>query len=254
MSNIFQTFFFRPLYNGLIFLFNTLPFFDAGVIVILFTILVKLALFPLSKKSVVAQMEMKSIEPDLVAIKEKYKTNKQEQARKTMELYKEKNINPFSSIFLILIQLPIVFALYFIFLRSGLPEINDSLLYSFISHPPSIKIMFLGLIDISQKSYILAFLAGVSSFLQIRYSVPPYKKTDTSKRSFQSDLARSMNIQMRYFFPIIVFFISYNISGAIALYWVTSNLFTLGQEFWVRKNFKSKEPVIGQNQLKVPTA
>jgi len=216
---------------------NLLPFFDAGVLVIIFTIIVKLAIFPLSKKAVVAQMEMRSLEPELNAIREKYKTDKTEQATKTMALYKEKKINPFSSILVIFIQLPIIFALYFVFLRSGLPDINQGLLYSFVSHPTQINMDFLGLINITQKSVFLALLAGISSFYQIRFSIPPMKKSESKEKSFKDDLARSMNTQMRYVFPVIVLFISYSISGVIALYWTTSNLFTLGQEYFIKKKF-----------------
>lgn len=213
---------------------DILPWLDAGVIIVIFTLVVKFALYPLSKKAVVAQIEMKTIEGDLRAIREKYKDDKQEQARKTMDLYKEKKINPFSGIFVILLQLPIIFALYYVFLRSGLPEINADLLYSFVSRPESIDMNFLGLINITGKSLLLALLAGLSSFFQIRASVPAYSGPQ-KKGNFQDDLARSMNIQMRYVFPIIVFFISYQISGVIALYWFTSNIFTLVQERFLRK-------------------
>ncbi|TAL48817.1 YidC/Oxa1 family membrane protein insertase [Patescibacteria group bacterium] len=237
ISSLFRTFFFQPLYNAFIVLFDFFPWLDAGVLVILFTLLVKLALFPLSRKAITAQLSMKQIEPELTQIREKYK-DKQEQARRTMDLYKTKKVNPFSSIFVIFIQLPIVLALYFVFLRSGLPAVNETLLYSFVPRPENINMAFLGLIDIAGKNYLLALLAGVSSFFQIRFSVQPHKPSTV--RSFRDDLARSMNIQMRYVFPIIVFFISYNISGAVALYWFTSNLFTLGQELVVRKKLKSQ--------------
>lgn len=238
MSGIFNTFVYKPLYNGLIVLFDLFPWLDAGVIVILFTVLIKFLLFPLSKKAVITQVEIRKIEPELNKIKEKYKEDRQEQARKTMDLYKERQINPFSSIFLILIQLPIIFGLYFVFLKSGLPEINASLLYSFIPSPSSVDMNFLGFVDISQKSYLLALLAGISSFFQIRFSVPAYKPSNDSTPSFKNELARSMNVQMRYVFPVIVFFISYTISGVIALYWFTSNVFTLGQEVFIRRNRK----------------
>jgi YidC/Oxa1 family membrane protein insertase len=241
MGAIFHTVLYQPLYNAFIFLFDVLPWFDAGVLVVVFTILVKLVIFPLSRKAVSAQMELKSVEPELAAIREKYKTDKKEQAKRTMDLYKEKKINPFSGIIVVLIQLPIIFALYYVFLRSGLPKLNDGLLYSFIARPENINMNFLGLINITHKSYVLALLAGITSFFQIRFSVPAYKKSGDSGKSFKDDLAKSMNTQMRYVFPIIVLFISYSISGVVALYWTTSNLFTLGQEFVIRKKFKQKE-------------
>jgi YidC/Oxa1 family membrane protein insertase len=238
MSSFFHTLFYQPLYNGLILLMDALPWFDAGVIIVLFTLLVKFALLPLSKKAVVAQIEMKRIEPELKKIKEKYKDDSQEQARRTMALYKERKINPFSSLVTTLIQLPIIFALYFVFLRSGLPVVNESLMYSFTPTPHTINMIFLGLINISNKSAILAVLAGLSSFFQIRFSMPAYKPSE-GPASFKDDLSRSMNLQMRYIFPVIIFFISLKISGAVALYWVTSNLFTLAQEFFVLRKLRA---------------
>ena len=251
-SYIYNSLIYQPLYNGLVFLMDIIPWADAGIAIIVLTLIVKLILFPLSKKAITTQLRMKGVEPELALIKEKYKEDKQEQARQTMGLYKKQGINPFSSILLIFIQLPVIFALYKVFLSSGLPSINTDLLYHFISVPAIVNIKFLNLIDIAGKSLILAIIAGVSTYIQIRFSLPPKPKvapatgsvptpTSTSKTSsFKDDLARSMNIQMRYIFPVLAFFISWSISGAIALYWITSNIFTIGQEIVIRRGFKSK--------------
>lgn len=241
MSSIFHTVLYQPLYNAFITLVAFLPWFDAGVLVIIFTALVKLVIFPLSKKAVSAQMELKAIEPELAAIREKYKDDKQEQAKRTMLVYQEKKINPFSSIVVVLIQLPIIFALYYVFLRSGLPALNEGLLYAATPRPGALNMNFLGIINITHKSVFLALLAGVTSFFQIRYSVPAYKKDTTKTPTFTDDLAKSMNTQMRYVFPFIVVFISYSISGVVALYWATSNVFTLGQEMVIRKRYKNNQ-------------
>jgi YidC/Oxa1 family membrane protein insertase len=238
MSFLFNTFFYQPLYNGLIFLMDLLPFFDAGIIVILFTIIIKFILFPLSKKASITQMAMKEIEPDLAAIKIEHKDNKEIIARKTLELYRDKKINPFSSVLVILIQLPIIFALYFVFLRSGLPVLNGDLLYSFVPRPSDIDMNFLGIFDITKKSIALAFLAGASSFLQMRVAAPMLpmgNQKPGARPTFKDELARSMSIQMKYVFPVIVFFISFTISGVVALYWFTSNVFTIFQEKALRK-------------------
>jgi YidC/Oxa1 family membrane protein insertase len=234
MHYLYTTFVFNPLYNGLIMLADLLPFLDAGVIIILFTILVKLVLFPLSKKAVRTQAMMKMVEPELAAVKEKYKDDKQRQAMETMKLYKEKEINPFSSIFLLLIQLPIIFALYRVFYSTGFSTPDVSLLYSFVKVPAAINTMFLGLIDVTQKSAVLAVLAAVSQYFQIKFSVPkPAAKT--GKGGFQEDFARTMHVQMKYVFPVMILFISYNVAAALAIYWITSNLFMIGQELYIRK-------------------
>ena len=235
MSFLYHTFFFDPLYNLLIFLFKVFPWADAGVVVIILTILVRLILFPLSRKAVLTQVKMAEIGPQRAEIKEKYKGKAEEQAKLTLALYKEKGVNPFSGILVIIIQIPIIFALYQIFLH--FPEVNAELLYSFVSDPGKINTAFLGLFDITSKNIILALLAAVSTYFQFLSSmkgqVPP------KGNSFGDNLTRSMQTQMKYFFPVIVFFISYNISGVIALYWLVTNLFTIGQELFVRKNIKT---------------
>jgi YidC/Oxa1 family membrane protein insertase len=234
MGYLYTTFIYNPLYNGLILLADSLPFLDAGILIILFTVLVKLVLFPVSKKAVRTQAMMKLVEPELKAIKEKYKDDKQQQAVETMKLYKEKQVNPFSSIFLLLIQLPIIFALYRIFYSAGFSTIHTDILYSFVGIPAHINTIFLGIVDVTQKSIVLAVLAAVSQYFQIKLSVPVTTKK-TEGGGFQEDLARNMQVQMKYIFPVMIFFISYNIASAIALYWITSNLFTIGQELYIRK-------------------
>jgi YidC/Oxa1 family membrane protein insertase len=239
ISSFFTTVFYQPLYNGLIYLITLLPFFDAGVIVILFTVIVKLVMFPLSIKATRAQMEMKEIEQDLKRIKEQYK-DKEEQNKKTLELYKEKNINPFAGFFVLLLQLPIIIALYRIFLKSGLPVINTTLLYSFIASPIAINMIFLQSIDISQKSIILALLAGISTFFQIKYSTPAQTPIpEGQKPSTTEDMMKMMQTQMKYVFPVLVVFISWSVSAAVSLYWVTSNIFTILQELYMRKHIRN---------------
>jgi len=239
ISNLFNTFFYEPLYNGLIGLMSLIPWADVGVAIIIFTFLVKLILFPLSQKAVRTQAKMKKLEPRINEIKQKYK-DKAEQAAKTMELYKEEKLNPFSGILTLFIQIPIIFALYFIFLRGGLPEINTEILYSFIKVPTNINMSFLGLLDVTEKSFFLALLAGATQFFQARLASPkvgPKKENPT----LGEDFARSMSLQMKYVFPFIVFIIAYNISAAIAIYWATSNLFMIGQELYVKRSIKKEE-------------
>lgn len=241
MSDLFNLFFYQPLYNGLVFLIGILPWADIGVVVILFTCIVKLILFPLSKKSILTQIKMKEIQPELDSIKEKHKGNKQEQALKVMALYKDRKINPFSGMLLIFVQIPIIFALYFVFLKGGWPGINTDLLYSFVKVPKVINTSFLGLMDITQKSYLMAFAAALTQFFQVKFAVPKIKKTSAGPdtNSFKDELAKSMSIQMKYILPVIIFFISRSLPAVVALYWATSNLFAIGQELYLRRAHKN---------------
>jgi YidC/Oxa1 family membrane protein insertase len=212
-----------------------------GVAVILFTALVKFVLFPLSKKAVQTQLGLRAIEPELNALKEKYKDNREKQASGMLALYKENGINPFSGILLMFIQLPIILALYFIFLNGGLPSVDLSLLYPFVkgvfaSVPEQVNMHFLGFFDISKPHLILAVLAGLGQFVQVRFSLPKVAKVE--KPTFKDDMAQSINMQMRYILPVFIFFISLKVSGAVALYWITGNIFTIGQELYLKKTVK----------------
>ena len=243
MASFFHTIIFEPLYNGLVFLIHITPFADVGIAVIIFTCIVKLLLFPLSKKAVKTQMAMKAIEPETEKIKNQFKNNREELARQTMALYKKHQVNPFSSFAVILIQIPIILGLYYVFFKGGLPTINTDWLYSFVAAPDKVNMLFLGLLDISKKSIFLALLAGVSQFFQAKLAMPPIKPRG-AEPDFKADLARSMGLQMRYIFPVVVVFIAYSISGAIALYWTTSNIFAIGQELIIRRQLKT-----GQQKL-----
>jgi len=233
IGNFFHTALYTPLYNGLILLTDVLPGANIGLAVIAFTIIVRLILFPLSKKAVQTQMQMRVVQPELAEIKKRYEKDPQEYAKKTMEIYRTNGINPFASIFFLLLQLPIIITLYYVFYRAGFPTIHTELLYSFIEVPTHVSMFFLGL-DIAKSSIILAILAAFTTFVQTKLTLPPApKKTD--ERSFTNDLARSMNVQMTYVMPVIIFFIAWKIAGVVALYWFTSNLFTIGQELYMRK-------------------
>lgn len=238
MPSFFNNFLTEPIYNAIVFLYGVFPLAEAGLAIISITIIVRLILYPLSKKAVTAQYEMQKLAPDLASIKEKYKNNQEELAKRTLALYKERGVNPFSGILVLLIQLPVIFALYHIFVSTGFPQINYDLLYPFISAPESVSAFFLG-INLVEKSVILALLAAVTTYYQIKLATPPAQPSGATP-SFGDDLARNMQKQMKYFFPVIVFFIAYTISGVVALYWLTTNLFTIGQEIFVRKKLKAR--------------
>ncbi len=239
ISYLYSNFVFNPLYNGLIYLMDIIPWIDAGVAVIIFTIIIRLILFPLSKKAIVTQVRMKEIEPELSKIRKEI-TDKQKQALATMDLYKKKGVNPFSSFAFLLIQLPIIWALYSIFARSGLPVVQETLLYGFVS-VPIINMHFLGLIDIGIKSVLLSFIAGISQYLQLHFS---FSNNNTQKSDNPSiDMAQNMMKNMKYIFPVMIFIISLKLPSVLALYWTIGSLFTLAQEIVVRNHLKKHQPL-----------
>lgn len=234
ISSIWNMLLYKPLLNALAFLVSIIPGGDMGIAVIILTILVKLALFPLSQKSIESQAEMNILTPELNKIKESG-ASKEEQAQLTFELYKKHKVNPFSGCLLLLLQIPIIFALYYVFFK-GI-RFESGFLYSFIHVPEHINMVFLGFLDLAKKSLPLAILAGVSQYLQAHFAPKPAVSPNTNKDnpSFQESFTKSMNMQMKYVFPFIITFIAYGISGAVALYWITSNLFMVAQQIYVKK-------------------
>ncbi len=240
---IYHTIIYDPMYNGLIFLIEHIPSADVGIAVIILTILVRLILFPLSLKAIRTQFTMKKLEPELERLKEQYKSSREELARHTMELYRQHRVNPLSSFFFLIIQIFFIFGLYAVFIYGKLPDIRTELLYSFIPTPEVVNMHFLGLIDMAGKSVVLALLAGVTQFIQTRIAMPslPQKKAG-SKPSFKDDLMRSFHFQARYAMPLLILFIAYTFSAAVALYFTVSNIVSIGQELYVRRARAAEVP------------
>ena len=132
-SNMFHTIFYEPMYNLLVVVLGVVPLHDIGAAIIIVTCIVKGVLLPLNLSALRSQYVMKRLEPQMNALKELQKTNKVEYSQKLMDLYKKEKINPLSSLFVIIIQIPIFFALYFVFSK-GLVS-DPSSLYSFVTFP-----------------------------------------------------------------------------------------------------------------------
>jgi YidC/Oxa1 family membrane protein insertase len=240
MKELFNDLVYLPLYNGLIGILDLGPWVDMGIAVILLTIIVKTLLFPLSLKAARTQLLMKELEEPMKEIREKYKDDRETQGRKLLELYREKGVNPFSSFATLLIQIPVILGLYFVFLKGGLPEVDTALLYSFIPEPDTVNMFFLNLIDMAGKSAPLAVLAGLTQYYQARLALPE-QKPRSDDATFQEDFARSMHMQMKYVLPVVIVFVAYLASAAVALYWITSNIFAIGQEIYVKKRLRQSQ-------------
>lgn len=245
MKELFITLFFNPLYNSLVLLIDIIPGADAGLAVIALTVFVKLILFPLSKSAVRTQIKTREIQGELEEIKEKYKNDRENMGKALLDLYKKNNINPFSGILLIFIQLPVILALYWVVYKGGLPSINIDILYSFVPAPENVNMDFLGIFHIAEsKSVILAMLAAVTQHIQARLTFPKQEPKTTENKpttpDFKTDLMRGMQIQIKWVLPIFVFFISYGLISAVALYWTVSNIFAIGQEIYIKKTLKKE--------------
>jgi len=232
MSFIFNLFYY-PLYNGLVFLSAILPNYDLGISIIVLTIIVKTAILPLSHKASQTQRSLKEIEPKLKDLKEKYKDNQDEQALQTIKLYKEHGINPFVSILLLFIQLPMFIALFYTF--KDKIDLASPVLFSFNIIPPVVNMMFLGSIDLSSSNIYMAILVGLTQYYQTKLSVPEIPKSQEKNQSFMEDFAKSMNWQVKYFLPVFISYVAYSLNSAVSLFWITSNVYSIIHELFVKR-------------------
>ena len=231
ISSFFHLFVYDPLYNGLIYLVGVIPTHDVGIAVIVLTIAVRIILFPLSRRAVESQIAMKKIAPEIEELKKKHKDSA-EQSKAIFALYKERDIHPFSSIGLLLLQLPILIGLYWVFALGG------SLLYSFVHTPDTINMEFLGALDMGAKHNImLAILVALSQLVYSRLSMGPRGTTTVGEATLSTDMAKSFDIQARYVFPLLFGVISYTVPAAAPLYWLTGNIFMIGQEYASGRRF-----------------
>ncbi|MBL7053198.1 MAG: membrane protein insertase YidC [Candidatus Portnoybacteria bacterium] len=233
--SIFNKVLYLPLFNILIWLYNTVAFNDLGIAIIILTVLIRLFLYPLSKKSIQSQKAMSVLQPKIKEIQKKYK-KKEEQAQAMMDLYKEHKVNPITGCLPILIQFPILIALYRVFFTGLNPE-QLNLLYSFVSKPDTLNFVFLGLIDLSQRSIVLGLLAGFLQFIQSKMMLPV--STSKGKKSDGVDFSNIMTQQMTYFMPLITVFIALSLPAALPLYWVVITLFGIIQHHFTKVSFKS---------------
>lgn len=223
---IYNEVFYKPLLNSLVYITNIIPFHDVGIAVVILTLLVKFILFPLTHKSIKTQIKIKEIEPALKKAKESI-SDRQKQAEEILRIYREHGISPYSGILMLLIQLPILIALYTLFWK-GLNFDGD--LYSFVKIPENINLKFLGIFDITQKSVFFPFLSGVSQFLQIHFAIPKIKHKENS-----NDFSAIFTKQMKFFMPVLIFIIALKLPAAVSVYWTTMNIFAIVHEGIVRK-------------------
>ena len=240
---LYNTYFYYPLYNALIYIVGLIPTHDIGIAVVILTIVVKLILFPLSKKSVITQIKMKQLDPELKALQAKYKNDKPELSKQLMAFYKNNELNPFSGMFLIILQIPVILALAKVFYSKDL-HAGVTFLYGFITFPAYISNMFLGLFDLSvNHSLTLAVLVGISQFIQAKLVIPPHNPKTHDATDMGQNIAKSMNTQMKYVMPIFVGFISFSLPSIVSIYWITSNIFAIFQELYFRKTVKKEVKV-----------
>lgn len=249
LINLFNVVLYQPLFNALVLLYEYLPGHDFGLAVIALTVGIRLIFYPLGIRAIKSQKALQELQPKIQEIQKKYKNEKEKQAKATMELYKKEKINPLSGCLPLLIQLPILIALYRVFWKGLQPEAMTHL-YSFVPHPGIIDPSFFGILNLAQPSIILALFAGITQFFQTKMMTPKTPKAKKSEGQM-SQFSGMMQKQMLYFFPIFTVLILWKLPSAIAIYWIVTSVFSIFQQLLIFKPRTKTSLGTGQERPKI---
>ena len=273
---MFNTLIVNPIFNLLVFIYAIIPGHNFGLAIIIFTVLVRLLMWPLIKKQLHPAKAMRELQPELKRIKLAAKGDKQKESTMMMELYKEREINPFSSIGLLIVQIPIFLGLY-----SGLNRIvkdQGAIIdysYSFIAKLPWIKTLaadpskfdstLFGIVDLTKAAVekggviywpamIIVAASAVMQYFQAKQLMPDTKdkkslrqilgQAGEGKQADQAEVSAAVGRSTKFILPIFIFIVTVNIASALSLYWLTSGIVA----------FIQQSRVLGQDKTEMTTA
>ncbi|MFC1663126.1 YidC/Oxa1 family membrane protein insertase [Patescibacteria group bacterium] len=261
MIEFFNTVLYEPLFNALMFLHNYIPGRDLGVAIILLTLVIKFVLYAPSLSAIRQQKIVQDMQPKLAALKKKYKDNREELSKQLVLFYKQNKVNPLSSCLPLLIQLPILFALYRVFF-GGLQTdaatgiiVADQLEHLYgplrdVYSVESLNTMFLGFVDLAKNNnVILALIAGVFQFLQSRMLMS--RRPPKVKGSADEGVVARSSQTMTYIFPLVTVYFAYLFPAGLALYWVVSTMFQWIQQliYFRRQDRANEQPTTEQDNV-----
>lgn len=230
---MFNTFIVHPLFNLLAGIYAVIPGHDFGVAIIIFTILVRLALWPILAKQLHSQRAMQKIAPDIAKVKLEAAGDKTKESQLLMELYKEKEINPFASLVPLFIQIPIFLALFAVLKDiiktgeiarlayepiRGLGAIKD-----IIANGGAFKPTLFGIVNLAKPSLVIAALAGIGQYIQTKQLLP--------KKHSAGDPQAAAMAGMSIIFPFLTVFIGLSLASALSLYWVSASTVAIFQQW-----------------------
>ena len=254
----------KPIFNALMLLYSIIPGGDFGVAIILFTILIRILIYPLVRKQLHQTKLMRKMQPEIAKIKKEAKGNKQLEATMQMELYKRHGISPFQSIFILLIQLPIFIGLYHViqiivlhrdevakFAYAPLEQLEP--IKKIIENPENFNHTMLGFIDLTKTAFsngtvnivllALALISAITQYIMSKQTMPTtgtpkrfrdiMKEAAEGKQSDPADMSAAMMRNMVKIMPIMMFFIMVSLPGALALYYTVSNLVATAQQHYL---------------------
>lgn len=243
LSTLYNTILYEPIFNGMIYLYHVLPGNDMGVAIIVLTLVIKTILFWPALAALKAQKKLQDTQPKIEELRKKYKDNKEELGKQLMEFYKTNKVNPLSSCLPLIIQLPVLIALYQAFFRGLQVDATTGLLtadqighlYSFLAtmyRTIPIDTNMFGILNLSANhNIILAILAGAATFFQAK-TLQAKRAAVRTPGSKDEDMSAMINRQMLYLMPAMTVVFGYQFPAGVTLYWLVSTLFSLVQQLY----------------------
>lgn len=233
---------YKPLFNILMLLYVYIPGQDFGVAIIVLTLIIRLILYPSYLQTIKSQQSLKNLQPHIDKVKELYKDDKAKQSQELVKLYQEHKVNPLGGCLPLLIQLPIMYALYRVF-TVGLSNENLSHLYNwFPKIPETINTTFLAFtgipaltVNLATPNLYLAILAGI---VQLAQGLVMKRMQPATADLKSGGISKIINVQMIYFFPLFTVFIAVSLPAALSLYWVATTFFMVVQQLIILKKIQ----------------
>lgn len=258
---MFTTIIVQPIFNLLVLIYALLPGHNFGLAIIIFTVLVRLAMWPLVKKQLRQAKAMRELAPELKKIKAAAKGDRQKESMLTMELYKEKEINPFASVLVLIIQIPILIGLY-----SGLRKVlNDphqiiSFSYPALHHLAWMQALsanihrfddsLFGVINLTRTAVetsgiywpamVIVAASAIAQYFQTKQLMPQnpearslrsiLSQSSKGKTADQSEVSAAVGKSTQLLMPVMVFIIALRLAVALPLYWLVSSVVAYVQQ------------------------
>jgi YidC/Oxa1 family membrane protein insertase len=278
--NIFETLIVQPIFNLLLGIYSILPGHDFGIALIIFTIIIRFAMWPLIVRQLHQVKQMRKLQPELAKIKKATKGNKQLESMQMLELYKKHDVKPFRSILTLLIQLPIFIALYqviqiFTLHRDQIEKFTYNFAESIgpikdlIANPELFNEKLFGIVDLTAQAIsptgvnvfliLLALIAAGTQYIISKQTMPTTStkrfrdvmaEASAGKQPDQSELNAVMMGKMMKFLPFLMLFIMLGLPGALALYYATSNIFAAIQQHFILKRDADEMDKIADQEIK----
>jgi YidC/Oxa1 family membrane protein insertase len=232
IGQFFHIILIRPLVNLLVLGYHYLPGHNVGWVIVLITVLVRLILAPSMNKALRNQRSMSALQPKINELREKHKGDQAAQAQALMALYKEHNFNPLSSLLPTLVQLPLLLALYSVFVIALGNNDLHSYLYHWVANPGILSPIWIFGLNLAKVSWALGIVAGVLQFIQSKLMFSKMQKSNDPTQN-------AMQTQTLYVLPALTIIISLRVPAGLPLYWITTTLFAIVQQWLIFRSSPS---------------